>query len=858
MENNTQLRRSDRNKKKKSKKSAFKKVFNVVLWGIIILLLIGIGAVGGKVLAIIKNTPPLSQDALTKMKQSSIVYAKNSDGSWSQVAILHGSDNRLWVSIDKIPENLQNAVVAIEDQRFYKNNLGIDPKRIIGALLVDIKAGGKPVEGASTITQQLVKNTMLTDEKTLTRKIQEAVLAWQLEQKYTKKQILEAYLNTIYLGGPHINAYGVQAAALQYFGKDVSQLDLAECAMLAGITNNPSMYSPDSNIQQATERQHLVLSEMLKQGFITQEQYNAAINEKLHFVFKNLNLSTYSHGYFIDQVINDATDALVKKLGITKSEALNEIYNGGLRIYSTMDPNIQTVMENAFKNPKLFPVDPTTKEAVQGAMVVIDWKTGEIKGIVGGRNTNDFKYVTRGISFADSKRQPGSSIKPLTVYGPALQSGLTAATVVDDVPTTFTLPGAKPYTPHNYESNYYHGLVTLREAITDSLNVPAVQVVNKIGINVSASYGKKFGLDITKNDMYLPALALGGLSQGITPIQEAAGYGAIANKGMYISPITFTKITDSTGKVLVDNKPEEHVVLSEQNAYILRSMMMDVVDHGTGTAAKLSNMDVAGKTGTSENSGNIWFSGFTPYYVGTVWMGYPSSNNPVKNYGVPQVGGTFPAQMWRTVMAQIHQNLPPTHFTDKPSGIVYETVCKDSGELPTDLCRQDPRGDRTYTEMFAAGTQPTEYCTVHVSAQIDTLTGKLASSWTPPFLVKQEVFINPPGRTPEQNAYAADGKYVLPTQSDSGSDVLPGNNQNDNGAQTGNPSTNSGDTTAPTNGTEPGNTNTENTGQNSTSGNGGQSNSSGTNSSNANSSGQGNSTTNQKGIGNIINSILGH
>lgn len=857
MENNTQLRRSDRNKKKKNK-SALRKTLNVVLWGVLILILAGIGAAGGKVLAIIKNTPPLSQDALTKIKQSSIVYVKNSDGSWSQAAILHGSDNRLWVSIDKIPENLQNAVVAIEDQRFYKNNLGIDPKRIIGALLVDLKAGGKPIEGASTITQQLVKNTMLTDEKTLTRKIQEAVLAWQLEQKYTKKQILEAYLNTIYLGGPHINAYGVQAAALQYFGKDVSQLDLAESAMIAGITNNPSMYSPDSNVEKATERQHLVLSEMLKQGFITQEQYNSAINEKLNFVFKNLNLSTYSHGYFIDQVINDATDALVKKLGITKSEALNKIYNGGLRIYSTMDPNIQTIMENAFKNPKLFPVDPTTKEAVQGAMVVIDWKTGEIKGIVGGRNTNDFKYVTRGISFADSKRQPGSSIKPLTVYGPALQSGLTAATVVDDVPTTFTLPGAKPYTPHNYESNYYHGLVTLREAITDSLNVPAVQVVNKIGINVSASYGKKFGLDITKNDMYLPALALGGLSQGITPIQEAAAYGAIANKGMYISPITFTKIEDSTGKVLVDNKPEEHVVLSEQNAYILRSMMMDVVNHGTGTAARLSNMDVAGKTGTSENSGNIWFSGFTPYYVGTVWMGYPSSNRAVKNYGVPQVGGTFPAKMWKTVMTEIHQNLPAKRFTDKPSGIVYETVCKDSGDLPTDLCRQDPRGDRTYTEMFAVGTQPTNYCTVHVSAKIDTLTGKLATEWTPPFLVKQEVFIDPPGRTPEQNAYAADGKYVVPTESDTGNEILPGNNQNGNTPQNGNTNGNDSGNIAPVNGTEPGTT-TDNGGQsNGSSSTDGQSTNSGMNGNQKSISGQTNSTPNQKGIGNIINSIIGN
>lgn len=840
MENNTNRRQSDKNKKANEKDKGKKKVLTVILWTILILILAGIGAIGGKVLAIIKTTPPLSQNAITKMKQSSIIYVKDNNGEWQRAALLHGADNRLWVSIDKIPKNLQNAVVAIEDQRFYKNNLGIDPKRIVGAMIADIKAGGKPVEGASTITQQLVKNTMLSDEKTMTRKIQEAVLAWQLEQKYSKQQILEAYLNTIYLGGPHINAYGVQAAALQYFGKDVSQLDLAESAMIAGITNNPSMYSPDSNMQMATERQHLVLSEMLKQGFINQDEYNNAINEKLNFVYKNLNLSTYSHGYFIDQVINDATNALSKKLGITKSEALNRIYNGGLRIYSTMDANIQTIMEDAFKNPKLFPVDPTKKEAVQGAMVIIDWKTGEVKGIVGGRNTNDFKYVTRGISFADSKRQPGSSIKPLTVYGPALESGLTAASVVDDVPTTFQVPGSKPYTPHNYESNYYHGLVTLREAITNSLNVPAVQVVNKIGIDVSASFGKKFGLDITSNDMYLPALALGGLSHGITPIQEAAGYGAIANKGMYVAPITFTVIKDAMGNTIIDNRPSKHAVLSEQNAYILRSMMQDVINRGTGTAARLSNMAVAGKTGTSEGAGNIWFSGFTPYYVGTVWMGYPSTNSTIYNYGVSQVGGTFPTQMWKYVMEQVHKNLQPKQFDDKPSGIIYETVCRDSGELPTSLCHEDPRGDQTYTEMFADGTQPTSYCNVHVTAKINTLTGKLATAWTLPFLVKEEVFISPPGRTPAQNAAAADGKYVVPTQVDENTGQQPGdNNQNTtNGTTPGN----NVNGTAPTNGTQPpvqpGN-NTNSNGSNNNSGNQVQP-----------------PNKNQSTIGNIINKIL--
>nr|WP_244262698.1 penicillin-binding transpeptidase domain-containing protein [Thermoanaerobacter siderophilus] len=454
----------------------------------------------------------------------------------------------------------------------------------------------------------------------------------------------------------------------------------------------------------------------------------------------------------------------LKKLNISHDEAINKIYNGGLRIYSTMDLKIQSYVEEAFKNPELFPMNSKIKDEVQGAMVVMDWRTGEVKGLVGGRDTSN---IVRGFNRAtQAYRQPGSSIKPLTVYGPALESGLTAATVVDDVPTTFG-----NWTPHNYESSTYRGLVTLREALTHSLNIPAVKVVDRIGVATSANYGKKFGLDITKNDMYLPALALGGLYKGVTPLQEAAAYGAIANGGVYTTPITFTKVTDSEGNLILENKPLRHVVLSEQNAYILMNMMQDVVKYGTGTRAKLPNMPVAGKTGTTDNYSNAWFSGFTPYYVATVWMGY--DNNSISLYdtrtGTKVVGGSYPAQLWKTVMLQIHKDLPYKDFV-KPSGIISATVCRDSGELPTDLCHLDPRGDRTYTEIFAQGTQPTTYCTVHVMVKINSQNGKLATDLTPPDLVKEAVFIDPPGRTPAQNAVALDGKYVVPKEYD---DIVP-------------------------------------------------------------------------------------
>ncbi|HHW57805.1 MAG TPA: penicillin-binding protein [Clostridia bacterium] len=768
MDKDTNLRRSDKKKYKDKikKKSMTINIIKFVLSITLILMFAAIGAIGGKVWAIIKNTPQLSEEALTKQSQSSTIYADNGE----EIATLFGANNRIWVSLDKIPKDLQNAFIAIEDQRFYRNKLGIDPKRIIGALIANIKAGGKPVEGASTITQQLVKNTMLSDEKTLTRKIQEAVLAWRLEQKYSKQQILEAYLNTIYLGGPNVNAYGVEAAARAYFNKHVEDLDLAECALIAGITNNPSLYSPTANREASIERQHLVLKEMLKQGYITQEQYDKAINEGLVFDIQPTN--TYEHTYFVDQVINDVAEALSQKLNISHEEATKKIYNGGLKIYTTMNVKIQNIMEEAFKNPKLFPPDLKDKKGnvykIQGAMVVIDWRTGEVKGIVGGRDKQD---IQRGFNRAtQGYRPPGSAIKPLTVYGPALERGYTAATVVDDVPTAFG-----KWAPQNYDHTY-DGLLTFRMALARSRNIPAAKIVNDmIGLKTAAEYGKKFGLEIKKEDESSPAaLSLGALTKGVTPLQMASAFATIASEGVYTSPITFTKIIDSTGNVIIENKPFQHMVLTPQNAYILTSMMQDVVKYGTGTNARLPNMPVAGKTGTSSDYFDAWFVGFTPYYSASVWMG--TGENIEMRYGSGGItGGSYPAILWKTVMEQIHKDLPYKDFV-KPPGIVTVTVCKDSGELPTDLCHLDPRGDQTYPELFAEGTQPTTYCTVHVTASINSQNGKLATEFTPTDLVKEAVFIDPPGRTPEQNAVAKDKEYVVPKEYDDTHPVIENQN----------------------------------------------------------------------------------
>lgn len=740
-------------------------ILRITLLVIMLALAVAIGAAGGKVLAIINSTPKLSPDALLEQNLSTSIYAKDSNGNWQRVALLHGVNNRLWVPISKIPKHLQNAVIAIEDQRFREHH-GLDFKRIFGALIADIKSRSFS-EGGSTITQQLVKNTMLTDEKSLRRKIQEAVLAWQIENMYSKDQILEAYLNTIFLGSPSVNAYGVEAASLVYFGKDVSKLDLAESALIAGITNNPSLYSPYANPKEAKKRQELVLYMMLQNGYITKEEYEKAKAEKL--VYKSAEgIRDYQHQYFIDQVIEDVASELEKRDNITRNEALKKIYTGGYKIYTTMDLRIQDAIEQNFKNNKLFPRDEIVKNhegenilEPQGAMVVLDPKTGEVKGMVGGRGSQEGKFL---LNRAVSRRQPGSSIKPITVYTPAIDNGYTAASVIDDAPVTFEIKGSGPWSPKNYESGYYRGLVTLRTALQNSINVPAAKLVMALGVQTSYKYGIRFGLTLTHADSLSPAaLSLGALTQGVTPLEMAGAYGALANGGVYVKPITFTKVLDRNDNVVIDNRPVKRVVVTPQVAYIVTNMMQSAVRAGTGTNALLPNMPVAGKTGTTEDYRDAWFAGFTPHYVGVVWMGYDQPKTMIDRYGKRVVGGSYPAMMWKAVMQQVHSGMKYTDFS-KPDGIVSAYVCKDSGDLPTDLCRQDPRGDRVYKEIFIQGTVPTTYCKVHVSAKIDISTGKLATDNCPPEFVQTRVFINPPDRPPELNKYTQDGKYVLPTQ----------------------------------------------------------------------------------------------
>ena len=744
-------------KRTEEKKSKKKKTFSLNKFlkstAIILFLLIIIGSVMmlGTAYFWIKDAKPLNIDQLFSMNQTTYIVDENE----KVIDKLHANENRTMISLDKIPKNLQNAFIAIEDKRFY-NHVGIDPYRILGAVKEDVLTG-KPAQGGSTLTQQLIKNVYLTRDKLIKRKVIEMYYSMQLERQFSKDQILEAYLNTISLGH---NIAGVKEASLYYFGKEPADLTLAECAVIAGITKNPSAYSPYINFNNSMKRKDLILGEMLKQGKIDQSSYDAAINQKivLNKVTKEVETT-----YFSDMIINDVMDALQNKLGYTKEEAELKLYNGGLKIIATINTDMQNKVEQVFQNPKLFPASKEDSYGIlqpEAAAVIIDNDTGEIKAIIGGRS----EKVRRGLNRAtQSLRQPGSSIKPLSVYTPALDNGYSPGTVVDDSPITIG-----DYTPNNYDHRF-HGYTTIRSAIQQSLNVVAVKTVLAIGVDKSADYLTKFHLstietkDKYRNDKNLASLALGGLTNGVKPLEMAAAYSVFPNKGIYTKPISFTKILDSNGNIIYENKPEKDRVISAQVAYMMVDIMKGVVNGGTGGAAALSRMPAAGKTGTTTKNVDAWFIGYTPYYTTAVWIGHDSPTP------MSFTGGGYPARIWKDIMEDIHRNLPVKNF-EVPEGLTSVQICIESGKRPSSLCALDPRGSTIRTEMFIPGTEPKtdDICNVHVSAEVDTSTNLLATPYCPSSLVKTKVYIDrkhetivvaPDTPKPEDSIYEVPNSY---------------------------------------------------------------------------------------------------
>ncbi len=781
-----------------SKGTMIRKKFQVVFCKALLICFFAVVVIGGCsafgiISGIIASAPSIEDINATPTGYLTTVL--DAEGNQTATLVASGS-NRKYVTLDEIPKDLQHAFVAIEDERFYEHN-GIDIQGILRAGIKGIASGFHFKEGASTITQQLLKNTVFTDwvsEESLAdkfeRKFQEQYLALQLEKIVDKDWILENYLNAINLGQ---NTLGVGVASERYFGKDVSELNLSECAVLAAITKSPSKYNPISNPENNAERRKTVLDYMLEQEYISQAEYDEALADNVYERIQLVNIEasdTEINSYFVDAMTDVVMQDLIDELGYTETQAYKALYQGGLVIESTQDPSIQAICDEEINNldnyvgdPKVsfsyrvsiqspdgsvkhyseqtmlsyyrsensnFDINYASQEEAdaaieeykaeimnegdtvvegsetivytvqpQAALTVIDQTTGEVKAIVGGRgDKTGNKTLNRA---TDTTRQPGSTFKIIAAYAPALDAGgLTLATVEDDAPYNYTTGEGKAVT--NYDKRY-RGFTTLREAITDSINIVTVKALAEIGPSLGYDYIRNFGITtVGIEESGNETLALGGLTNGVTNLELTAAYAAIANDGTYIEPKFYTRVLDHDGNVLLDNtSPESHTVLKETTAWLLTNAMQDVMTQGTGSAAYFgSSMAQAGKSGTTTKSRDALFAGYTPYYTCVVWGGYDDNDTQSGE------NTSYPKKIWKSVMSRIHENLESEKF-EKPDGIVAVTVCRESGKLAIDgVCTNDPRGNCAYTEYFAEGTQPTEYCDHHILVNICSETNALA------------------------------------------------------------------------------------------------------------------------------------
>lgn len=807
-----------------SKSTMIRKKFHVIFCKALLICFFAVVIVGGSsvfgvISGIIASAPSIEDIDATPTGYLTTVL--NSEGEEIATLVASGS-NRKYVTIDEIPLDLQHAFVAIEDERFYEHN-GIDISGIIRAGVKGVASGFHFKEGASTITQQLLKNTVFTEwvyEESLAdkfeRKFQEQYLALQLEKVVDKNWILENYLNAINLGQ---NTLGVGVASERYFGKDVSDLTLSECAVLAAITKSPTKYNPITNPDNNAERRLMVLDYMLEQGYITQAEHDEAVADNVYERIQLANIESEDdsiNSYFVDELTDQVIDDLIELKGYTETQAYKALYQGGLVIESTQDPYIQKICDEEVANMDNYPTDPlisfsyrvsiqspdgtvshyseqtmrsyylsgnsdysinfsSEEDAVasiekykadimdtgdiivegsetlsftiqpQVALTIIDQDTGEVKALVGGRGE---KTANKTLNRAtDTTRQPGSTFKIIAAYAPALDAGnLTLATVQDDAPYTYQTGEGKAVT--NYDKRY-RGFTTLREAITDSINIVTVKTLSQIGPTLGYDYICNFGITtVGVDESGNETLALGGLSYGVTNLELTAAYATIANGGTYIEPKFYTRILDHDGKVLIDNTtPESHTVLKDTTAWLLTNAMQDVMTQGTGTSAYFgSSMPQAGKSGTTTKNKDCLFAGYTPYYTCVVWGGYDDNSR--------QSQTSYPKRIWKAVMSRIHADLPYQDF-ERPDGITTASVCKESGKLAiAGVCDADPRGSAVYTEYFAQGTVPTEYCDHHISANICTASGQLAGSYCPDSFI-QGIYII--GGTPGTE----DGPYLL-------------------------------------------------------------------------------------------------
>jgi len=819
-------------------------IFHLFIVSLVICAIVGSFAAYGFVKGLVDSAPDISQ--IDVIPQGYTTKVRDREGNIIEY-LIGANSNREYVYLKDLPDYVKYCFISIEDERFYEHS-GIDIRGIFRAGFVGLTSG-EFSQGASTITQQLLKaqifnggmETNFMDR--LERKIQEQYLAIQLENKLDKDTILEYYLNTINLGS---GTLGIQTAAKKYFNKNAKNLTLSEAATIAAIAQLPVYHNPINYPERNKVRRDEILSEMLEQGYCTQEEYDAAMADDVYTRIQTINSEQTTnkyYTYFVDELIEQVIHDLQDKLGYTESQAINLLYSGGLDIYSTQDPVIQQICDEVYSDESYFPKmgisyweltyalsiqkadesqvhyhdndllefykdydDPEDlyldqdkskfslyfldkedmlkkieafREAMlepgdkvlaekatmtlqpQSSFVVMDQHTGEVVAIVGGRGEKSGNRVLNRAT--NTQRQPGSTFKVLSTYLPALDTaGFTLASVKDDS-GPYYYPGTNKEVRNWTSNKKYNGLTTLRQAIYDSMNIVTVKTLVDVTPQVGYDYLLKLGFSTlvesqkledgrVVSDINLP-MALGGLTNGVTNLELTAAYAAIANGGVYIEPIFYTKILDRNGNVLLENKPRKEQVMKTSTAWLLTNAMEDVVKKGTGTNLKLTAIDmpVAGKTGSTSDYNDLWFSGYSPYYTATIWSGFDKNRS--------QTDRTYPRIIWKTIMEQIHirKNLEKKEF-EMPDSIVTAKICTKSGKLAINgVCDDKSVGNTTRIEYFAKGTEPTEYCDVHKKAKICKDSNKKATDNCPASSIVEKVFL-----IKDEQAVTADTPYLLP------------------------------------------------------------------------------------------------
>lgn len=805
-------------------------LFRILLVSMVFLLIVGSFAGFGTLKGLADSAPSIKDINLEPTGFVTNILDKDNN----LIQTLNGAEsNRVYVKIDKIPKVVSNSFLSIEDERFYEHN-GIDVQGIFRAFFSGLSQGNFD-QGASTITQQLIKNQVFnggSEDNTVDRfirKIQEQYLSIQLESEINNKDlILEYYLNTINLGA---GTYGVQTASRRYFNKDVSELNLSEAAVIAAIAQSPTNMNPINYPPNNAKRRGLILDSMKKLGLCTEEEYNAAVADDVYSRIKSVNEETSVksyYSYFEDELIEQVIEDLQTKKGYTYTQASNKLFSGGLTIYTTQDMEVQNIVDDVYSNEDYFPVigkdayweltyalsiekkDGTTVhyhnsdlekfirastqyyteqetainqieqfkagtlEATdkiilektsfiiqpQSSMIIMDQKTGHVVSLVGGRGEKTGNRTLNRAS--NTPRQPGSTFKILSTYLPALDSaGMTLATVADDA--TYQYPGSDKFVS-NWNGEAYEGLTTIRRAILNSMNIIAVKTLAKVTPQTGFDYLLKLGFSTlvdsrTESDGRVVSdknlsTALGGITDGVTNLELTAAYAAISNQGVYIKPIFYTKIVDHDGKVLLSSETQSSQVMKESTSFLLTSAMEDVVKLGTGKMLKFTNinMPLAGKTGTTSDDKDLWFSGYTPYYTASVWSGY---DHPLK-----QTNKSYQKRIWKEVMERIHieKELPAVPFTI-PESVVAKEICTQSGKLAMEgLCDHYVGGSTVRIEYFAKGSVPTEKCDVHQKMIVCKDSNQIPGEYCPEKSLVEKVFL-----IKEETSTTADTPNILPS-----------------------------------------------------------------------------------------------